>query len=228
VALYHRGLVRSERAARGCFAGLTASVFAAAILGACNAILGNHLDTGRALDAGDDGAGCEDSGGKSPDDAAPADATLNLLSNPSFENGVGGCGTGWTAFGILTFVRSSVAHTGASSCMMCSSDAFELGPATALPVDAGESYYGEAWVHGAPPSSDIAAGIEFTDYYPDGAPYYNASPNAPALADDAGWTLIEYVLPVTPGTTKRQFGVHGTVTTGAGCLLVDDVALYKQ
>jgi hypothetical protein len=150
--------------------------------------------------------------------------TGNLLSNPSFEDGVGGCGPGWKAFfGGLT--RSSVARTGAWSCLICTNGSGVYLTATVdVPVVAGDSYYAEAWVHAppSPPNTTGSIALQFEEV--DGGPTYDEGAGTMPTAD---WALVNHVARVPGGATLLKFNVHAAANDG-GCLLVDDVGLYKQ
>jgi hypothetical protein len=172
-----------------------------------------------------DGATKQDGSQTGSDSGAP-----NLVVNGSFENGTGGCGTGWgggLSYG-ATFQRSDLAHTGSSSCEICPIDtsgtgSFALAPNTAFEAIAG-SYYAEAWIH-APADAGAAAqsGIQVFLTYADGGapPVYQGTQVAP----NDGWLSTSEGFS-TNGDGQMTLQIHTYV--GGGCVLVDDVAIYAQ
>jgi hypothetical protein len=164
---------------------------------------------------------------RAPADAASSDAPANLVANPSFEDGVGGCGSGWTVDYGTGNRSSALAHTGGSSCLVCTTQGgFYLHRIERVPVAEGQYYYGEAWVHAAPRPTLPA------DTHPTTAMYFTG-PDAEAYLESAvvepgaGWALVSQTAATPAGVARLQFSVHGSVDDG-GCLLVDDVALYQQ
>ncbi len=159
-------------------------------------------------------------------DGAADSGVTNLVTNPGFETGGGGCGPGWTSYGsILT--RSTTAHGGASSCQICpdmpdSGNAMQITATTMLDVKAGQLYSIEAWLRtadGEPPTG--AAGAQIYVMPQAGMQqYYQASTVTPS----ASWTPSNGSFSVQ-ADGKLEFDVHVYYPNG-GCVLVDDVGVY--
>lgn len=172
-----------------------------------------------------DGAPNQDGSQTGSDGGSP-----NLVTNGSFENGTGGCGTGWgggLSYG-ANFTRSDLARTGSSSCEVCPIDStgmgsFALAPNDAFSAAAG-SYYAEAWIH-APVDAGAAtqAGIQTFLDYPDGgeAPVFQGTQITPS----DGWVVTSEGFETT-GDGQMSLQIHMYI--GGGCVLVDDVAVYAQ
>jgi hypothetical protein len=106
------------------------------------------------------------SGEDASDEASDADAggagPPNLIANPSFEDGIGGCGSGWNVYN-GTLWRSPEPHNGAWSCMVCATLAagyLALRPALRVVSDpkSGDQYAAEVWWR-APADASAAVGV---------------------------------------------------------------------
>jgi hypothetical protein len=172
-----------------------------------------------------DGATKQDGSQTGSDSGAP-----NLVVNGGFENGTGGCGTGWGGGGSYSasFQRSSIAHGGSSSCEICplaasGTASFALGLNNSFETVAG-SYYAEAWLHAPVDASTTGeTGIQVFLTFDDGGepPDYQGSEIAP----NDGWVATSEGFN-TDGDGQMTLQIHTYV--GGGCVLVDDVAIYAQ
>ncbi len=186
-------------------------------------------------DAGSGEAGSADArvtdGSSAPPDASADSGPVNLLVNPGFENGVVGCGVGWNATD-GTIARSSVAHSGTYSCEVCpdlssGGTGFVLvSGAQVTATTPNQSFAAAAWIH---ESSSGGGGpaqgrIELWVTTPDGG---NDYPTSTGVGGTATWQQITLQAQTSNVGDQIQFSVAVDITS-AGCLLVDDVALYAQ
>jgi hypothetical protein len=160
-------------------------------------------------------------GSPSPD--AGPDGPLNLLPNPGFEQGGGGCGPGWGSYGAVV-TRSTDARTGGSACQLCANTTGSMELKTATPVAAkAGAYSAEAWIRapGTGPAAG-ATGVQWQYHAPDGgsSPIDQGSmitPSATWMPSNGSFSLG------SDGTL--DFMVHVYYPDG-GCVLFDDLGLY--
>jgi hypothetical protein len=151
----------------------------------------------------------------------------NLVANPSFEQGQAGCGPGWTP-GAAVMTRSSTARTGAASCQICANPTdtqyMNLSVSAAIAVKAG-SYTAEAWLR-APPTGAAAGRTGVQIFFHPAGGGSDVLHQALILQPGGDWepSNESFVLP-QDGTL--DFVVHGYEPNG-GCVLVDDVSLYRE
>jgi hypothetical protein len=208
-------------------------------LAACSALLGigdvspwdGTPDGGSAMEASPDAlpdSGATDATGDTAVGASDGgDAgVVNLVPNPSFDQGAGGCGPGWTGYN-QTLAFSTVERSGSRSCEVCpiaGSTSFELSVVTPVAVAAG-SYYAEAWLE-APAGMPAAtqAGVQIS-YANDGGA--NTFFQGSMILPSGTWAVSQeaFVLDAGQSLTMR---VHVYGTNNGACILVDDVALYAQ
>ena len=186
--------------------------------GACSLV----YDVGSLQSGGD--AASNDSG--ADDSGAPSE-----LVNGGFEQSGGGCGPGWSPSSGATMNRSSIAHSGSSSCELCSngtsSASLSATPTPAFPLAPSTTLYAEAWVKvEGTSSSQIVLDVE--EIVSGGETLVN-QPGAPQLT---GWQkLSSYNLsPPKDGGTGASFAIHDTGIDGGppSCVLIDDVVLTVQ
>jgi hypothetical protein len=160
----------------------------------------------------------------SPTADAGSDGPSNLVDNPSFEEGLGGCGSGWTVSN-STLTRFPAARTGTWSCEVCpsASDAtyFNLEATRAINVSAG-SYYAEAWLL-APPDASAAGltGVQVSLAPSDAGDFLGTQ-----ISPSSTWTPSAISVDVLVDGTALVY-VHAYFPNG-GCVLIDDVGLYRQ
>jgi hypothetical protein len=159
-------------------------------------------------------------------DASSADGgPINLLTNPSFELGVGGCGPGWNGYG-ATYTRSNTARTGSYSCMACptGTGSYQLTAISTVQVGPG-SYYAEAWLRTPPGAAAVNAAGTQVYFTADAAPnnYFQANMISPGST----WQVSGEAFLIDAGG-NLSFDVHVYYPGDGGCILVDDVALYAQ
>lgn len=172
---------------------------------------------------GNQGTGGNGAGGSS---STGGSGPTNLLSNPGFESGSNGCGSGWSGGYGATQEQSSLAHSGDHSCLLCpelpDAGSYAVAPTNPLALTAG-SYYAEAWIRA--PESGPAAGLtgivmSYTNAM--GQMYFQGTQVGP----DSDW--IQSTLQFTLDTDEQlTFQVH-IFDPLNGCVLTDDVALYAQ
>jgi hypothetical protein len=176
-----------------------------------------------------DGLGPDDGGGD-----AVSDGSDNLLTNPSFEVGMGGCGTGWGNGYGMTFTRVSPGRTGSYACLVCAlpneTDSYELDSLIPVPAEAG-SYYAEAWL--TTPEGGVAtvAGIQ-GEYAGDGGISSCTGTNTICqgtfFTPPVGtWSVSSATFTVSASGTL-SVNVHSYGAPTGSCFEVDDLALYAQ
>jgi hypothetical protein len=230
-----------------------------AVLGACANLGGLSSGAGVGADSGNtaDGASANpaDGGSGNPADSAsakPGDATLdsgggraeasaddagvdaggggtNVVVNPGFEDGTGGCGIGWSV-NMGTLVRSSTAHSGQYSCQVCGSTAgYYLYPDSPEVADAatGDSYYLAAWIS-LPPGADPDAGAFTQLMFADNS--NNDLTDNGGLNDPTTWQLMDLTYAVTSDVAGMPLFllIEGGAAAGNTCFLIDDVVMSKQ
>jgi len=159
----------------------------------------------------------------------------NLVSNPSFDDGQGGCGLGWGNGYGMTFTRVSPGRTGPYACEVCvqgTPSGDELHSIGAIPVQAG-SYYAEAYVTTPDGGTPDEAGTGILVYYA-----IDAGITGCLSANDICQGSFSQVPTGSWQRTNASFIANGagTVTVGihtyrgtpGSCVIVDDVALYAQ
>jgi hypothetical protein len=212
---------------------LAALVMAAEACAAIGGLGDFSFDAGAdtAADAASDASPPEDGAvvgdGSSPADSG-SDATANLLANASFEEGAGGCGTGW-APNAAWLARSTPARGGAAACLLCvtppDSTYFSVDATIAVPVPAAGSYYAEAWLR-APDDASVAGltGVQVWFSPADGGSSIVFQANE--VSPTAAWTASSIGF-VVDGPGSLSILVH-CYQPNAGCILIDDVGLYRQ
>jgi hypothetical protein len=199
---------------------------AVAVVG-CAALTSLDDLKGQSDDGGGDVVGLHDSG---------ADGGGNLVTNGSFENGNGGCGTNWGNGYGMTFTRVSPGHTGNSACLVCINasnlDSYQINAIATIPVQAG-NYYAEAWL-GTPWDGGVAtanAGLQIyfvgdagtiSGCTGDGTSYCQGS-----FVSGPPWSTSSVTF-IVKGSGALALDVHSYDNTASGCFAVDDVALYAQ
>ncbi len=186
-----------------------------------------------------DGLGSSDGGGDSHASDGSADSggdggNGNLLTNPSFELGSGGCGTGWGNGYGMTFTRVSPGRTGSYACLVCvlpnQTDSYELDSLIPVPAQAG-SYYAEAWL--STPEGGVAtqAGVQGL-YAGDGG--ISSCIGTSTICQGTffpppvgTWSLSSATFTVTASGTIAV-NVHSYAAPAGSCFVVDDLALYAQ
>jgi hypothetical protein len=196
--------------------------------------------TGGAVDAASEGSAADATPEERPDAPSPSDAgsdTLsdggesNLLRNGSFEDGVGGCGPGWTnVYG--TIQRSNEAHTGSSSCMLC-------GPGGLIRLArtsgsgatgrSGDSFYLEVWgrlLDDAGGGSRISLEALVTPADGGAAQSYASAPAGTAQA----WTVYNWSFALREDTSELLYDVDFApgLDGPTQCVLLDDALMVKQ
>ncbi len=181
-----------------------------------------------------DGSPNDAPGVDAPPPDSGSDAGGNLVTNPSFENGSGGCGTSWGNGYGMTFFRASPGHTGQYACEVCVQGAqtsYQLDDITSIAVQPG-NYYAEAWV--TTPDGGVAAEPGIQVYYTgdggitgcngNGTTYCQGNFSAPPIGS---WTSTSTSFAVS-GSGTVKIDVHSYQGTASSCFEVDDVALYQQ
>jgi hypothetical protein len=204
-------------------------------LAACSLVTSLDGLTGGSEDAGarDDSTSGDRDGTRAEDEGHPAtggDSSTggdsgpgNLVTNPGFESGKNGCGSGWSGGYGATDTLTAVARSGAASCMLCPAGAnppsFALQPTNPLSLPAG-SYRAEAWIRS--PVSGATAGLTGVIVSAvDGTTFQGTQvrPDIDWVASTKTFTLSQ--------PTDVTLQVH-TYFPMDGCVLVDDVAIYAQ
>ena len=173
----------------------------------------------------------------SPADAPPGDAGTdangNLITNGSFEIGMGGCGTNWGNGYGQTFSRVSPGRTGPYACEVCiqgTQTSYQFNWIPSIPVQPG-SYYAEAWF--MTPDGGVPAdpGIQV---------YYTGDGGVSGCSGDSTYCQGNFSAPpvgswissstsfVVSGSGTVAIDVHSYQGTPSSCFEVDDVALYAQ
>jgi hypothetical protein len=187
-------------------------------------------------DAGSDGsiAGSDASGGGGTDAAASSDGDAsgpgpNLLTNGDFELGC----AGWdVAFGFMS--EATEAHGGAKSCKFCMDTNWEafLEQKVTTSVEAGHTYYIEAWFKPAKTVAEldsagfVESGIRVTSpgqgqSFTKGPPFTTEWVRATAL--------FEPTLPAVglEGTLRLQQTGNPAAQGNIICMYVDDVVMKR-
>jgi len=213
---------------------LTLVVVASSLLAACSLI--TSLD-GLGSQTTSDGAPPADATQETiaNDTGTGTDAgTGNLVPNPSFDDGQGGCGPSWGNGYGMTYTRVSPGRTGPYACEVCiqgSSSSYALSSLVQIPVDAG-SYYAEAWLMtpdggiaeqngvGVLIGYDIDAGISSCIGTPGYCQGSISTPPSTWAKSSASFVSNG------PGTATVEIHTYGG--TAGSCVIVDDVAFYAQ
>jgi hypothetical protein len=194
-------------------------VFGAAFLSACSLV--TSLDDLRSGDGGQSGDASSDSG-------------ANLAPNPSFEQGMGGCGIDWGPGYNATYMKTSPGRSDSNACLVCAQTgvmgSYGMDLLTTISVQPG-SYYAEAWL--STPDGGVAtqAGI-LVSYTMDGGVtgcsgiglVCQGSIVTPPVGSWSPSTATFQV--TTPETLSVQLHSFGAMS--GTCFMVDDVALYAQ
>jgi len=191
------------------------------------------------LDALRSDAGATDGGGdaailpEASDDASGDAGGGNLVTNPSFDEGQGGCGPSWGNGYGMTYTRVSPGRTGSFACMVCiqgSTGSYELDDSTAIAVQAG-SYYVEAWLASAADAAPIPAGVQVYFTGDGGLSGCNGSATYCQgnffTAPVGSWSSSSTTFDVT-GSGQITIDLHAYAGDDASCFIVDDVAAYLQ
>jgi hypothetical protein len=188
--------------------------------------------------AGSDGGQASDGATPASDGGAGTDSGSNgnLIDNPGFENGAGGCGSNWGNGYGQTFMRASPGRNGSMyACEVCisgSGGSYQINAVKAIPVTAG-NYYAEAWL--STPEGGVATSTGIQVYFTgDGglsgctgsATYCQGMPFVMA-APGGDWSSSSTSFVVT-GSGTVTVDLHSYAGTASSCFLVDDVALYAQ
>jgi hypothetical protein len=225
-----RGFLVSSAGRAGCSLAVGVGI----VVGACS--LGSLDEAGkRCSDQCPSGLPCIQGtcGGTAvPTDAhdAPAadgggDGPVNLLPNPGFEEGLGNGCDPWNR---ANAVRSTLARTGAYSCLVCPSGGGTPGffalDAPNVDVAAGSTFYAEAWLM-APPSGPVAAkaAVALELLEPDGGDVHDYGNG---IAPTSTWKLSSETVTMEANGQLR-FEIH-SIGSDAGCVLVDDTAMYPR
>ena len=187
-------------------------------------------------DAGDASVTASDADIGDADATTTADdaSTLNLVSNPSFEDDSdkGNCGTGWNVDVNANVIRvsSSIAHSGVASCEVCTqAPGVEAVLVNMRPwPDAGVTLVPAAWFRGvtggALDGETVTAWIALNGCFPSCGP--TSSP--PVAPDASAWLLQDgnqqFFAEAGQGQTIFDYEIH----VDGGCVLVDDVSVYAQ
>jgi len=193
---------------------------------------------------GDGGVTSEDAGGTdtsssssssgspatdaSPPDAGPAPAP-NLITNGDFELGC----AGWnTAFGFMS--EASEAHGGTKSCKFCMDTNWEafLEQTVTANVEAGKTYYVEAWLKPAKTLSELDTAGYVESNLRVKSPGANIDPtNGPTATGD--WVRSTAIFkPTLPANeldvdVRLQQTGNPAATGNVICFYVDDVVLRR-
>lgn len=161
-----------------------------------------------------------------------ADSGGNLVSNSSFDNGNGGCGSNWGNGYGETFSRESPGHTGQYACDVCiqsSGSSYQIDAVNPIPVQAG-SYYAEAWLATDDGGVATQAGIQvyftgdggISNCNGDGTSYCQGN-----IVTPGAWTVSSTTFDVT-GSGEVNIDLHSYAGPANSCFAADDVALYAQ
>jgi hypothetical protein len=124
--------------------------------------------------------------------------------------------------------RSSTAHTGAASCLICATPPdtpfCSLDVVSSIGVQAGD-YYAEAWLR-APDGATAtgATGVQVLFHPADGSPAAYQQGNQVVPGTTWQSSAVGFTLP--QGGQVEVF-VH-SYEPGGGCVLIDDVGFYKR
>ena len=191
-------------------------VAAAAGVSACMALLNPPEVSFVQGDASADAMGDVDTG------------ALDLISNPSFAEGTGGCGTDWQVIGGL-ISRSDAGRTDGFACRLCPDPARNtfalLEPLRLAKAQPGASYVGEAWARADDPGPPSMGG-ELFGYLADGGLYVRYGSNV-GVSSEWEKITITSVVPEDGRSVSIRIAAEFR-PDAAGCVLVDDVALYTQ
>jgi hypothetical protein len=162
-------------------------------------------------------------------------STGNLVTNPSFEQGQGGCGTNWGGGYSNTASRQPGGHTG-NACVVCTNGAnstsFAFNQTTPVAVQPG-NYYAEAWMEtpydGGVAVASPGVGIQIV-YAGDGGLsgcIGSSTLCQGSFVTSGSWTLSTTTF-VVSGSGTLQVVAHAYDGTAGSCFAWDDVALYAQ
>jgi hypothetical protein len=192
----------------------------AIVLGACTSFRSSSAP-------GDDSGGpriIPDGSADAPEQESGLTGNPNLLPNPGFEEELGsasGC-LGWTPDQATTEL-STVARTGAHSCLVCAlpvtAEFFNL-TAPAFDADGGTSFYGEAWFKAPPARAGVVSVGTQATLSVDGTISGNQVP-----PDPSSWASSTFTF-TTSNSGSLQFYIHSFIPDG-GCVLVDDASLHR-
>lgn len=224
-------------------------VFVLAIAGVvgCSALTSlDDLSGGQTDGSGSDATGDANGGDASGSDGGGSDVVQtndasdagngNLVTNPSFENGQGGCGTNWGNGYSMTATRQPGGHTG-NACVVCtnlaSQTSYQLDMVTPIAVQPG-NYYAEAWMEtpwdGGVAVQSPGVGIVVNYAGDGGLSGCTGGGNlcqAGFVQAGSGWSLSSTSFAVS-GSGTLQIVMHAFAGTQNSCFAVDDVALYAQ
>lgn len=182
--------------------------------------------------AGGESSGGEPSagggGGSGGDTGAGGSGPTNLLMNPGFESGVNGCGSGWSGGYGATYAQSTIARSGANSCLACAEpvdvSSFGIEPTNPISLPAG-TYYAEAWIRAPEDGYPVAGltGVVMAIEGRSGDPTYFQGTQ---VSPDLDWVASTHTFTLD-APDQLTFQVHAFFPEG-GCVLVDDVALYAE
>jgi hypothetical protein len=199
---------------------------------------GSTTTDARASDGGVlvDGAQPSD-GATTSDGGVGSDAgTANLVDNPSFENGAGGCGTNWGNGYNQTAMRVSPGRTGMYACDVCitpgASGSYQINAVKTIDVQSG-NYYAEAWLSTPQGGVATSAGLQVFFTGDGGISGCNGTPNTYCqagfvMAAPGGAYMSSSTSFVVTGSGTVTLDLHSYDSTASSCFLVDDVALYAQ
>ena len=155
--------------------------------------------------------------------AAPFDG--GLLGNGSFETRAIGCGAGWNAIDNTTAEISAIAHSGANGCKVCTAEPGKHVVRAQIPADGG-NFGMQAYFHAANDASAPLAYEEISFQQSNGNYAGGAKEKSVPLAD--GWTPVQVAstMPSTAVTVTVDVGLDAP--DGGGCIVVDDVVLFRQ
>ncbi|HEY1959680.1 MAG TPA: hypothetical protein VGH28_28920 [Polyangiaceae bacterium] len=169
-------------------------------------------------------------------DGSAADAGGNLVENPSFDDGQGGCGPGWGNGYGMSFTRVSPGRTGPYACEVCitpgSQDSFQLQSLPLIPVQAGTSYYAEGWLMTPEGGVAVQAGVGIlTLFDADAGITCVGGPGicqGSILSDPPSTWQKTTVSFTTSGPSSVTLAFHAYDNTATSCFVLDDVAVYAQ
>jgi hypothetical protein len=194
-----------------------------------------NLDDLKPADGGSDSGSdsAVDSGADSAVDAA-ADGNSNLVTDPGFDQGMGGCGANWGNGYGDTFMRVSPGHTGNDACEVCalgSQSSFQIDAIDPIPVQAG-SYYAEAWLTTPDGGMPAPAGIQVY-FNGDGGSLSNCLGSAGYCQGNffspptGSWASSSTTFTVV-GSGTVSIDLHSYTPPDGACFIASDVALYAQ
>lgn len=169
----------------------------------------------------------------SSDAGDASDGPVNLLLNPSFEQGLAdaGCGSFWTySPGVTLHQPSSIAHSGGRSCEICATQP-QNGVSQSIPVSfpANTSFAFGAWIAPVPPDPSATGRAFFGIHYkgPDGGPM-SAYTNDVKTSYDGGWVQLFQSGSAPQPTDQLTLSLQFTGNADGGCILIDDAFVIPQ